>query len=56
MPKREFTYRFRVRNWPEYSQALESRGRLTLWFDDIATRPNASDPQSPSKRVILCPE
>ena len=34
MPKPEFTFRYRVRNWPEYNQALVGRGRLTLWFDE----------------------
>jgi hypothetical protein len=36
MPKPEFTFRYRVRNWSEYNQALVSRGRLTLWFDETA--------------------
>lgn len=36
MPKPEFTFRYRVRNWPEYNRALVGRGRLTLWFDDTA--------------------
>ncbi len=36
MPKPEFTLRYRVRNWPEYNQALVGRGRLTLWFDETA--------------------
>jgi hypothetical protein len=34
MPKPEFTFRYRVRNWPEYTQALVGRGQLTLWFDE----------------------
>jgi len=36
MPKPEFTFRYRVRNWPEHNQALVGRGRLTLWFDKTA--------------------
>ena len=36
MPKPEFTFRHRIRNWPEYNQALVGRGRLTLWFDEAA--------------------
>ncbi|MGB5660691.1 MAG: IS5 family transposase [Thermoanaerobaculia bacterium] len=36
MPKPEFTFRYRVRNWPEYNRALVGRGRLTLWFDETA--------------------
>ena len=36
MPKPEFTFRYRVRNWPEYNRALVGRGRLTLWLDETA--------------------
>jgi hypothetical protein len=36
MPKPEFTFRYKVRNWPEYNRALVRRGRLTLWFDQSA--------------------
>ena len=34
MPKSEFVFRYRVRNWPEYNRALIRRGQLTLWFDE----------------------
>jgi len=34
MPKREFTFRYRIRNWPEYNRALVKRGELALWFDE----------------------
>jgi hypothetical protein len=36
MGKPEFTFRYKVRNWPEYNRALVRRGRLTLWFDERA--------------------
>src|SRR5271167_3890145 len=36
MPKPEFTFRYKVRNWPEYNRALVRRGQLTLWFDERA--------------------
>ena len=36
MPKREFAFRYRIRNWPEYNRALAKRGELTLWFDEEA--------------------
>ena len=36
MGKREFTFRYKVRNWPAYNRALVRRGRLTLWFDESA--------------------
>ena len=34
--KPEFTFRYKVRNWPEYNRALIRRGQLTLWFDEAA--------------------
>ena len=36
MGTREFTFRYKVRNWPEYNRALVRRGQLTLWFDERA--------------------
>ena len=36
MPKSEFVFRYRVRNWPEYNRALIRRGQLTVWFDEAA--------------------
>ena len=36
MDTREFTFRYKVRNWPEYNRALVRRGQLTLWFDERA--------------------
>jgi len=36
MGKSEYTFRYRIRNWPEYNRALVNRGRLTLWFDQDA--------------------
>jgi hypothetical protein len=32
----ESTFRYEIRNWPEYDRALVRRGRLTLWFDETA--------------------
>ncbi len=36
MSKREFTVRYKVRNWAEYNRALIRRGQLTLWIDEAA--------------------
>ncbi len=36
MSKREFTFRYKVRNWAEYNRALIRRGQLTLWIDEAA--------------------
>lgn len=36
MPKPEFTFRYKVRNWHAYNRALVRRGQLTLWFDETA--------------------
>ena len=38
MPKTEFTFRYKVRNWPAYNRALVRRGQLTLWFDEAAIK------------------
>src|SRR5665213_979663 len=32
----DFTFRYKVRNWPAYNQALIRHGQLTLWFDERA--------------------
>ena len=31
-----YTFRYRVRNWPDYNRALIARDRLTFWFDEEA--------------------
>ncbi len=36
MGKSDYTFRYRIRNWPEYDRALANRGRLTLWVDQDA--------------------
>ncbi len=36
MGKPEFTFRYKVRNWPAYSQALVRRGQPTVWFAERA--------------------
>ena len=36
MPRSDFIYKYRVRNWPEYNKALIARGSLTLWVDEQA--------------------
>ena len=36
MGRPEFTFRYKIRNWPEYNRALVRRGQLTLWFDERA--------------------
>ncbi len=47
MTPNEYTFRYRVRNWPTYNQALIARGRLTFWFDEEAVVAwRNTDPQS----------
>ncbi len=36
MTPNQYTFQYRVRNWPDYNRALIARGRLTLWFDEEA--------------------
>ena len=36
MTPNEYTFRYRVRNWPAYNRALIARARLTFWFDEEA--------------------
>lgn len=36
MAKPEFTFRYKVRNWPAYNRTLAHRGQLALWFDEAA--------------------
>ena len=36
MTPNEYTFRYRVRNWPDYNRALIARGSLTFWFDENA--------------------
>ena len=45
----EYTFRYRVRNWPDYNQALIATGRLTFWFDEdaVAAWRNAAPHQGP---------
>ena len=62
MPKPEFTFRYKVRNWPEYSRALVRRGQLTLWFDecavgawqDTARRSGPSRPKVYANAAVEC--
>ena len=47
MKPKEYTFRYRVRNWPDYNRALVTRGRLTFWFDEEAVVAwRNTDPQS----------
>jgi hypothetical protein len=36
MRRSEYTFRYKIRNWPAYNRALVRRGQLTLWFDEGA--------------------
>ena len=36
MTPKQYTFRYRTRNWPDYNRALIARGRLTFWFDEEA--------------------
>ncbi len=36
MTPNEYTFRYRVRNWPDDNRALMARGRLTFGFDKEA--------------------
>jgi hypothetical protein len=36
MSKSDYTFQYRIRNWPEYNRALVRRGQLTLWFSEDA--------------------
>ncbi len=36
MGKTDYTFRYRIRNWPDYNRALVARGSLTFWFDEDA--------------------
>jgi hypothetical protein len=36
MTKNDYIFRYRVRNWRDYNQALVARGQLTFWFDEDA--------------------
>ena len=36
MTPNQYTFRYRVRNWPDYNRALIARGSLTFWFDENA--------------------
>ena len=36
MGKSDYTFRYKVRNWPEYNRALVKRGQLPLWFNTEA--------------------
>ncbi len=39
---------YKVRNWPEYDQALKNRGSLTVWFTEEAIK--AWQPDNISKK------
>ena len=57
MSKREFTFRYKVRNWAEYNRALIRRGQLTLWIDEAAVDAwnHAGTPNSNFRRWgVLC--
>ena len=49
MTPNQYTFRYRVRNWPDYNRALIARGRLTLWFDEdaVAAWRNTDPPKGP---------
>ena len=49
MTPNQYTFRCRVRNWPDYNRALIARGRLTLWFDEdaVAAWRNTDPPKGP---------
>jgi hypothetical protein len=36
MTKDAYTFRYRVRNWSHYNQALIARGGITFWIDEAA--------------------
>ena len=36
MTPNEYTFRYRVCNWPTYNRALIARSRLTFWFNEEA--------------------
>jgi len=36
MAKNAYIFRYRIRNWSSYNQALIARGRITFWFDEAA--------------------
>jgi hypothetical protein len=38
MRKSDFIFRYRVRNWRDYNQALVRRGSITFWVDEQAVR------------------
>ena len=62
MAKPEFTFRYKIRNWPEYNRALVRRGQLTLWLDERAVgawrnttrRSEAGRPRVYANAAIAC--
>ncbi len=46
MAHNAYTFRYRVRNWRIYNQALIARGGLTFWIDEaaLATWRNSQSP------------
>jgi len=38
-------YRYQVKNWAEYDQALVNRGNLTIWFDEASIAENWTPPR-----------
>ena len=41
-----YIFRYRVRNWRTYNQALIARGGLTFWIDEAALTTLAKHPGS----------
>ncbi len=61
MPKPEFIFRYKVRNWHENYRALVRRGQPTLWFDERAVtawrdtaRSGSSTPKVYANAAIEC--
>jgi hypothetical protein len=54
MTPNEYTFRYRVRNWPDYNRALIARGSLTFWFDEnaVAAWRNADPHKGPGAPKI----
>ena len=62
MAHNAYTFRYRVRNWRTYTQALIARGGLTFWIDEAALTtwqntqacPGACAPRIYSDTAIHC--
>ena len=44
MTPNEYTFRYRIGNWPDYNRALIARGSLTFWFDENVAAWRNADP------------